>query len=196
MFDTVEKVTSGRVYAKAFFNNFPPLKETYDFCYLLSFINDIQCPIPAGKWYNKWYAYHDSYTHHRWYANQVLHFCILPVSLWVDEHHLILLVYSMYNSKLLNSILQFYLAINLTGSIEESLIKVGYLICISSTHKHWYCKSFNTARQHKMQALRCMYIIRVAFIILNENALYCKPNTRYISLGSLEWAKICILQSK
>ena len=46
---TVEKVTSGRVYAKGSFNNFPPLKETYDFCYILSYFENMQCPVPAGK---------------------------------------------------------------------------------------------------------------------------------------------------
>ncbi|XP_065914689.1 putative phosphatidylglycerol/phosphatidylinositol transfer protein DDB_G0282107 [Dysidea avara] len=44
----MEKVTSGRVYAKVFFNNFPPLKETYDFCYLLSYLDKRKCPLPAG----------------------------------------------------------------------------------------------------------------------------------------------------
>ncbi|XP_065913250.1 putative phosphatidylglycerol/phosphatidylinositol transfer protein DDB_G0282107 [Dysidea avara] len=50
----MEKVTSGRVYAEAYFNNFPPLKETYDFCYLLSHIEDIQCPVPAGDVHYKY----------------------------------------------------------------------------------------------------------------------------------------------
>ncbi|XP_065914734.1 putative phosphatidylglycerol/phosphatidylinositol transfer protein DDB_G0282107 isoform X1 [Dysidea avara] len=44
----MEKVTSGRVFVKAFFKNFPPLKETYDFCYLLSYLDKMQCPLPAG----------------------------------------------------------------------------------------------------------------------------------------------------
>jgi len=42
--------TSGRVYAKAFFYNFPSLKETYDFCNLLSYLDNMQCLLPAGRW--------------------------------------------------------------------------------------------------------------------------------------------------
>ncbi|XP_065913900.1 putative phosphatidylglycerol/phosphatidylinositol transfer protein DDB_G0282107 isoform X2 [Dysidea avara] len=50
----MEKVTSGRVYTSVYFNNFPPLKETYDFCYILSYIEDIQCPVPAGDVHYKY----------------------------------------------------------------------------------------------------------------------------------------------
>jgi len=46
---TMEKVTSGRVYAKGSFKNFPPLQETYDFCYILTYFENMQCPVPAGK---------------------------------------------------------------------------------------------------------------------------------------------------
>jgi len=42
--------TSGWVYAKAFFYNFPPLKKTYDFCYLLSYLDNMQYLLPAGRW--------------------------------------------------------------------------------------------------------------------------------------------------
>ena len=46
---TAEKVTSGYVYTEINFNNLPPIKETYDLCYILSSATEIECPIQASK---------------------------------------------------------------------------------------------------------------------------------------------------
>ncbi|XP_065914294.1 putative phosphatidylglycerol/phosphatidylinositol transfer protein DDB_G0278295 [Dysidea avara] len=43
----LEKVNSGRIYGEARFNNFPPLRETYDLCYILSYIG-VLCPLVVG----------------------------------------------------------------------------------------------------------------------------------------------------
>ncbi|XP_065914296.1 putative phosphatidylglycerol/phosphatidylinositol transfer protein DDB_G0278295 isoform X2 [Dysidea avara] len=44
----MEKINSGRVYGEAQFNNLPPLRETYDLCYVLSYIG-VLCPLAAGE---------------------------------------------------------------------------------------------------------------------------------------------------
>ena len=46
---TAEKVTSGYLYTEVNFNNLPPIRETYDLCYILSSATEIECPLQAGK---------------------------------------------------------------------------------------------------------------------------------------------------
>ena len=46
---TAEKVTSGYLYTEINFNNLPPIKETYDLCYILSSATEIECPLQASK---------------------------------------------------------------------------------------------------------------------------------------------------
>ena len=46
---TAEKVTSGYLYTEINFNNLPPVKETYDLCYILSSVTEIECPLQPSK---------------------------------------------------------------------------------------------------------------------------------------------------
>ena len=49
---TAEKVTGGYLYTELNYNNLPPIKETYDMCYILSSATEIECPLRAGKLYS------------------------------------------------------------------------------------------------------------------------------------------------
>ena len=49
VYTTAEKVTSGYLYTEVNFNNLPPIKETYDLCYILSSATEIECPLQASK---------------------------------------------------------------------------------------------------------------------------------------------------
>ena len=44
---TAEKVVSGYLYTEVNFNNLPPIRETYDLCYILSSATEIECPLQA-----------------------------------------------------------------------------------------------------------------------------------------------------
>ena len=47
MCTTAKKVVSGYLYTKVNFNNLPPIRETYDLCYILSSATEIECPLQA-----------------------------------------------------------------------------------------------------------------------------------------------------